>query len=394
MVKKNFTVIFDIFEFDETLIYKDPAMIPFYMKKMFGIDPRIVFFDNEKNRSLSAELNGVRMVRIKSAPAKIPLLKKLRHLKIFSYIIKNAGKIDILNLYHFSPYTILNALLYKRLNPAGFVYVKLDDDLINLKKKGEFWDTNNILYRFIYKKYGPDFFKKVGLFSIETREGEALINKYYRSIRDKTIYLPNGFDNMIFKKDIPKLKTFALKENLIITVGRIGSVQKNSVMLMEALKKIDLKNWKAAFIGPVEEKFREKITDFYRGRPDLKEKVIFTGNINDRKGLYQWYNRAKVFCMTSLWESFGIVLVEALYFGDYIISTNVGSAEDAVNKGELGSIIKTGDLKALCRELEAIISGRKKIARYYKGIIENSRKNFLWESSIEKLHSEIEKRMK
>lgn len=55
--------------------------------------------------------------------------------------------------------------------------------------------------------------------------------------------------------------------------------------------------------------------------------VILLGNIEDKNLLYDDYDRAKVFLLTSRWESFGIVLVEALRFGNYIIATEIENEE-------------------------------------------------------------------
>lgn len=52
--------------------------------------------------------------------------------------------------------------------------------------------------------------------------------------------------------------------------------------------------------------------------------MILSGNIEDKNLLYDYYNKAKVFLFTSRRESFGIVLVEALRFGDCIITADVG----------------------------------------------------------------------
>lgn len=73
--------------------------------------------------------------------------------------------------------------------------------------------------------------------------------------------------------------------------------------------------------------------------------MILVGNISNRELLYDYYNRAKVFILTSRWEGFAIVYPEALRFGNYIITTDVGGARDIAENTKLGSIIEVGNSK-------------------------------------------------
>lgn len=66
--------------------------------------------------------------------------------------------------------------------------------------------------------------------------------------------------------------------------------------------------------------------------------VILVGNIENKNLLYDYYNRAKVFLLTSRLEGFAIVYPEALKFGNYIITTDVGGAKDITNNGQIGIV--------------------------------------------------------
>lgn len=58
------------------------------------------------------------------------------------------------------------------------------------------------------------------------------------------------------------------------------------------------------------------------------------GEITDRQKLYELYAQAKIICMTSRWESFGIATIEGMYFGDYPVMTNYGSIVDDITEHE------------------------------------------------------------
>ena len=80
---------------------------------------------------------------------------------------------------------------------------------------------------------------------------------------------------------------------------------------MTKINDLDLKNWKVYLIGPIHPDFQIKIDTFYQQYPDKKNQVIFTGAIYNKKELWSYYNKAKVFVLTSRWESYALVLNEA-----------------------------------------------------------------------------------
>ena len=102
-------------------------------------------------------------------------------------------------------------------------------------------------------------------------------------------------------------------------------------LLLKILAKVDLKDWKFYLIGPIENNFQSSINHFYRQNPSKKESVIFTGSIYDKKELFEYYNKSRVFVLTSRHEGFAFALVEAAYMKNYIVSTNVGGAEDVLD---------------------------------------------------------------
>lgn len=126
-------------------------------------------------------------------------------------------------------------------------------------------------------------------------------------------------------------------------------------MLLESLAHINPAGWKFYFIGPIEPAFQSKIDRFYKNFPDKLSSIIFTGPIHDKQKLWEHYNSAKVFVLTSRWESYGLVLVEARRFGCYLVSTDVGAARDLIGNNECGEYIKQEDAVGLQQALQRII---------------------------------------
>ena len=92
-------------------------------------------------------------------------------------------------------------------------------------------------------------------------------------------------------------------------------------MLLEAFGKANIKDWKLVFVGPIENEFDKRVERIIVKYPNLKNQIELVGNVEDREELYEYYNRSKICCLTSPFESFGITFIEAMYFGNYVIGT-------------------------------------------------------------------------
>ena len=226
------------------------------------------------------------------------------------------------------------------------------------------------------------------LISYESLEAYEFMKNSYAGIdtKGKTIYLPNGYDNNIIDKI--KLKTLEEKENIILTVGRLGTEAKNTELLLETLKEIDLKDWKVYLVGSIDKSFISYKEKFFKENPSLINKIIFTGEIKEREELYKYYNRAKVFVLPSKWESFGIVMVEAMAFGNYVITSNTCAAKDITNNNEVGKIVEINSKKELEEEIAKVISGKVNLKEKYEKIL-NYVSNFKYSNLIEKLGERI-----
>ena len=227
--------------------------------------------------------------------------------------------------------------------------------------------------------------KKIDLISIETKEAYEEILKnglYNENISNKIIYIPNGFDEEYLVENNIKIKSFEEKENLMITVGRIGTEQKNNEMLLNSLNNIDLRNWKIYIIGPYTEKFKIKYDEFIKNNQDKKERVILIGNIKDKNLLYDYYNRAKIFLLTSRWEGFAIVYPEALRFGNYIITTDVGGAKDITDNGNIGAITEIENIIQFRNEILKVVNNEINLEEKYDKSLELSKKQFLWNEIV------------
>jgi glycosyltransferase involved in cell wall biosynthesis len=173
-------------------------------------------------------------------------------------------------------------------------------------------------------------------------------------------------------------------------VGRLGSREKATEVLLEAYSRIqDLKNWKLILVGDYENQFHDYISEYFERNPHLREKIVFAGFIEDRNRIYQYYAQSKIFCFTSRRESFGIALVEAAYFGDYLVSTDVGGARDVLNVTNYGELFEIDNVKMLTKRLEDLIINWHKYEGDPNQNMNLMEANFSWSHLCEKLYTKL-----
>lgn len=352
MIKKDSLVlIFRNFETEH--LGKDVFCVPYYLGKQYRKNTCIVYPLTSTNKHFKEEYRGVKFNPIKSYGH-----HSIFVLKSTIWMLLNIVHIDILMQFHFSIDTLLFGLIYKLLRPKGFLYIKcdglfwLDDILAKLRK--------NTLKYLLYKK----LLKKVNCISIELEKGlqQLCSNKYCGiSLKDKAVLVRNGFDEETLFPQCSKILPYSDKDNIILSIGRIGTYQKNTEMLLNAISNININNWKLIIIGTIKDDFRKKIECYFENYPDKRKSLLFTGPIYDKRVLYDYYNRSRIFLLTSRWEGSPIVFSEAIRFNNYLISTDFDAAKDYITDSSKGLMIRNNDYSDLSEKLNSIINGDIKI---------------------------------
>ena len=382
-------------EFEYTWIGKDNGMIPIYMHEICGYESKVLTADLKHDLPDSErELSFVKVKRIFGFWGNFAYwVKLLKRYNIFKYLIKNAEKIDVLMLFHVSRCSYWYSYIYKKLNPQGKIYVKADFNLGVYQRELSIVNCSpkNLKEFFRKRRETKEYNKRkkliplVDLISYESLEAYNFMKDEYAGVKTmgKTMYLPNGYDNLFIEKNF-KIKKPEEKENIILTVGRLGTKEKNTELFLESLKEINLKDWKVILIGSETEELLKYKETYFKENPELKEKIIFTGEIKDRKALYEYYNKSKVFILPSKWESFGIVMVEAMAFGNYVITSNTCAANDITNYNNIGKIIEIDSKTELENSLKEVINGKVNLEEKYTKTLEYV-KIFKHEELIKKL---------
>jgi glycosyltransferase involved in cell wall biosynthesis len=130
-----------------------------------------------------------------------------------------------------------------------------------------------------------------------------------------------------------------------LAVGRFSRLHKGFDLLIEAFRIFaqDDKEWTLDIVGEgVEEPLYRKYIKEYQ----LQERIHihpFTNNIQ------QYYHEAQAYVLSSRWEGFGLVLVEAMAHGLPIISSNLPTSKEIM--GDFGLYFVNGDVNGMARQM-------------------------------------------
>jgi glycosyltransferase involved in cell wall biosynthesis len=291
----------------------------------------------------------------------------------YSHLAASARDMDMIILTGIYQQTFQYLHEYRKYRPDGKVYCALDmnSSWMNVIP----WDNVGVKY----------FMSQCDLLTVECRSLRDALNRN-PLIASPCYWRTNGFYNPTDAETTADPKA---KENVILTVSRIGTQQKNNEELLAAFSLVAdaLPGWSVRLVGPVDPQFQPFINAYFELRPDLKERVILTGAIADKKELYKEYARAKVFALTSLVESIPNVYAEALLHGCMFITSDIDAADDIVNYGELGCVYNRGDVNGLASVMKKICTNADETAfkRHIPKALRYAARYFDWNRNAIKL---------
>ena len=172
----------------------------------------------------------------------------------------------------------------------------------------------------------------------------------------------------------------------LLYVGKIEE-RRNVYFLIEVFRKLrqNTPELQLVLVGNGEREYKEAFLneikkELANGDIIYKEKV-------QQKELPEIYGKAEVFLFTSNYEIFGMVLLEAMYFGLPVVSSMNGGASMLIEDGKNGYVIETFDLETWTQKLEDILRDRDKRARMGECAREKILRNFTWERIAEKFEA-------
>ncbi|MEJ2115119.1 MAG: glycosyltransferase [Gammaproteobacteria bacterium] len=167
-----------------------------------------------------------------------------------------------------------------------------------------------------------------------------------------TIYNPVVTTSILIKRPRPNHAFFADKHNkVIVAAGRLVR-QKDFGTLILAFNKL-LSNQEMYLVilgeGPLRNELHKQI--YKLGITKFVSLPGYTDNV------FSYFQHASLFVLSSAWEGFGNVLVEAMACGCPVVSTNCESGpSEILENGKYGILTKPGDVGAMASAMQDTLS--------------------------------------
>jgi len=196
------------------------------------------------------------------------------------------------------------------------------------------------------------FSKLNRIIAVSTRVKREIID-YYNISREKILLIPNGIDISEFKNKQESNLNLHSKFNadyILINVGGYSKI-KGIYEVIKALKYIRDLNWIFIVIGGGPRKDLILIKKFLK-QYNLDNRVLLLGSLKKElvKNIVQ---EADVYLHPSLYESFGIAVLEAMALKKPIVAFRINSLKEIVN--DAGILVNVGDIFGLANAIRNLL---------------------------------------
>ena len=225
------------------------------------------------------------------------------------------------------------------------------DELKNYKNIIDFLKKKIIFYLIKYN------YKKANLVIGISKELSNDLSKFINR-KVTNIYNP-ALDENIYKKRVDKIiiDKRILKKRIILNVG-FFEMQKDQITILKAFNdlKKDISNIHLILIGKGSKLGYLKR---YIHRNNLEDSVSLITNVNNPE---KYYKISKLFVLSSRYEGFGNVIVEALKNNCPVITSNCKSGPmEIIDYGNYGDYFEIGDYAGLKNKMRNFFLNEKKL---------------------------------
>ncbi len=231
-------------------------------------------------------------------------------------------------------------------------------------KKNDLWQLKN------WTAYSVKKAAKIFTISRSTKND---IIKYYRVPEEKVVVTYPGYEMEKFKVQSSKFKVIRQKYGLagkyILAVGTLQP-RKNYVRLIEVFSLLGWSDWQLAIVGKKGWLWEEILAAPQKF--GVAKQVKFLDFVPDAD-LPALYKGASCFAMVSLYEGFGIPILEAMNFGCPVVAANISSLPELV--GQAGILVDPYDARDIARGIKETVATATELAK--KGLVQC--RQFSWE---------------
>ena len=292
-------------------------------------------------KAITETVNGVRLTRSRSFGIFFSMPLSIDFLFQFKRLVANA---DIVQLHSPFPLADLAVLLCQF---RGKLIV--------------WWHSDIVRQKFFSKMLRPiiNYCLKRSDSIIVASQNIVSSSEYLKPYQHKIVVIPFGLDmaeyQVAIENDNLSSKLFESKNVKLLYVGRLV-YYKGVDVLLKAMETVDDAELFVVGYGALEKELKRSV--FNSG---LSKKVHFLGSLPKDK-LLEAYKACDILVFPSCEnsEAFGLVQLEAMFFGKPVINTNLPTAVPWVSlHNETGLTVPVNDHKALAHAINKLVKNQK-----------------------------------
>ncbi|MCX8043020.1 MAG: glycosyltransferase [Desulfobacterota bacterium] len=198
---------------------------------------------------------------------------------------------------------------------------------------------------------------------VGSRREARYLEQLYKTAPQQIFIIPCGVNrDRFYRKDrqgARKRLGFTASERIVLYVGRLDPL-KGACQLIEVLGHLkNVNNVRLVIVGGGAENEGEKAALEQQAQClQVHDRVRFAGRV-DQTELPLYYSAADVVAVPSQYESFGLVMLEALSCGTPVVAMPVGAAEEIIQNPVAGAIIQDGSLRTFAHAIARFLENGK-----------------------------------
>jgi len=181
--------------------------------------------------------------------------------------------------------------------------------------------------------------------------------RHYGDAAESIIVIPNGVDLKMFNpanrplyRDRTRQKHGISRSDLVLMFAGSDWERKGVLYVIGALSLLPRPDVKLLVVGSGDAKFYGQLAELKQ----VKERIIFVPHPNN---LQEYYAASDVFVLPTIYEPFGLVIIEAMASGLPVITSRVAGAADFITDGADGLLLSDpGDINDLAAKIELLFS--------------------------------------
>ena len=298
-------------------------------------------------------------------------LEDPNNLEVYNRFLKE-NRIDVIinqhglyeGTYFLSQVKVQNVKIISVLHSDPFGYYNhLFADLMTLRDSSIKEKVKRVARFFLYRKVKKIIHRSLVnhyTFIQEHPQYVCLLSESYKERLEEYCDLPDNYFISIPNPNTYKnIEIIPHKEPILLFVGRLDNRSKKLFTLIDIWYRLCklYPQWKLIIVGDGPDK------DVLINKAKDISNIEFKGYQDPR----EYYEKASIFCMTSIFEGFPMCLTEAMQFGCVPIAFDSFSAVyDIIKPGETGELVKSFDKKEYVGKLIHLIDDetyRKKLSK-------------------------------